>query len=130
MSYMLNTISSLKQVDRRAQPGALTLEVSTSYRFTIVYAWHSSAKHLADALIAVAKLDTDDVHAKDVNALITARVAVSHFLIGHFNHPYSLTVDISQAKEGARQFIESYGEKYKHRVSLPEGENAHLAAIR
>ena len=104
MDYMLQTIAAVKEVDKQSQPGALELEVRTSYRFILNYSHRQEVKQLAEALIAVAELDTEDVNdTEDMKATISAAVisakqGVGQMLAGQYQTAYSFSVDIAQAK--------------------------------
>ena len=98
-SYMLHMANCLGHVDRKSQPGALALEVSTSYRFLFTYSWHEAAGRMASALIAMAELDTTDLHNKDLKALSTAKVAVGCMLgkmLAHEKKPFCLNTIFGQ----------------------------------
>ena len=106
LGYILKTISSLEHVDIQSQPGALTVEVMTRYKFVLSYPSHRQVKQQAERLMAVAEMSTKEIDQVDMTGLVNAKNTVGHILIGHFVSPYESTVDIEQAKKGARMIVE------------------------
>jgi hypothetical protein len=124
--YYLKALAAVKHVRTKSQPGALALEINCRSRIMWIGRTEEEVTQMANAMLAIAKLDTDDIaklDPADAKALCGNKQYVSILLIGQFATSFALSLSLAQAKEGVLVMMDAFAQRYSRAVvdSFPLG---------
>jgi hypothetical protein len=124
--YYLKALAAVKHLRTKSQPGALALEILCRTRIMWISRTEAEAMQMANAMLAIAKLDTDDIaklDPADAKALCGNKMYVSLVMIGTSPTSFSFSLNLAQAKKGVLMLMDAFAQRYSRAVvdSFPLG---------
>ena len=110
--YYLKALAVVKHVRGESQPGALTLEIVCRNKIVEIGRTEEEISEMANAILTITKMGSDEIHPDDQTGFMGSKFFVGGLLLGVFKSSYSLSLSLSQVKEGALMVLDACSHKY------------------